>query len=203
MGFKVDFKKIAEDIDVADVARLLGVQLTKDNRAPCCDNDRSLQLFPDTNSFRCHAAGISGDCISLYAHVKGYQGMYKAAKELAEHFQTAKAAEPRPTAPQKPEGRPAQAQPAPSSKAAPFDAEAYAAKLAYTDEVAQLGIAEEDAAKLSIGFASTGLLRGRIAFPIRTESGSIAGFVGIGADGSVKCPKTWQYSTNVVKLRRA
>jgi hypothetical protein len=40
--------------------------------------------------------------------------------------------------------------------------------------VAALGISEEDAARLSIGYAATGVHRERVAFPIRND-GSIAG----------------------------
>ena len=73
---------------------------------------------------------------------------------------------------------------------------AFAAKLSFTDEVAELGISEEDATRLQIGFT-----RGRVYFPIRNEDGSISGFVGY-ADGQLKMPPQW-IQTNVVKLKRA
>ena len=73
---------------------------------------------------------------------------------------------------------------------------AFASKLAFTDEVAELGISEEDATRLQIGFT-----RGKVYFPIRNEDGSISGFVGY-ADGQLKMPPAW-IRTNVVKLKRA
>jgi hypothetical protein len=47
------------------------------------------------------------------------------------------------------------------------------AKLAFTDEVAELGITEEDAVRLQIGFT-----RGKVYFPVRNDDGSISGFIG-------------------------
>jgi len=76
-----------------------------------------------------------------------------------------------------------------------FDPAAFASKLAFTDEVAELGISEEDATRLQIGFT-----RGKVYFPIRNEDGS-SGFIGF-ADGQLKMPPQW-LRTNVVKLKRA
>ena len=71
MPYKVDFKQLATEIDIADVARLLKLQVVKDRaHCPVCDSDRSIQLYSETNSFRCHKAEISGDCIALYAHLQ-------------------------------------------------------------------------------------------------------------------------------------
>jgi hypothetical protein len=78
----------------------------------------------------------------------------------------------------------------------PFDPQAFASKLTFTDEVAALGISEEDATRPQIGFT-----RGKVYFPIRNEDGSIAGFVGY-VDGQIKMPPAW-IRTNVVKLKRA
>jgi hypothetical protein len=77
-----------------------------------------------------------------------------------------------------------------------FDPIAFAAKLAFTDEVAELGISEEDATRLQIGFT-----RGKVYLPIRNDDGSISGFIGF-ADGRLKMPPQW-IQTNVVKLKRA
>lgn len=196
MPQRLDFKAIAEDIDIFAVASHLGL-VVKANRATCpaCDTERAIEFYPDTNTFYCHAGKGGSDCISLYAHVRGYQGQYRAAKELSEHFLHAKAAEVSSTPPTSPEARTAKSQPS-STKA--FDPEAYAAKLTYSEEVAALGITEDDANRLSIGYASTGLHRGRVVFPVRNIDGSIAGFV---SATDLKVPNTWQKG-NVVPLRR-
>jgi hypothetical protein len=127
------------------------------------------------------------------AHITGLDAK-DAASYLAPQEQTRSAESPRTskaTVPQKPEGRKQ-----PASPSREFDPVAFAAKLSFTDEVAELGISEEDATRLQIGFT-----RGRVYFPIRNEDGSISGFVGY-ADGQLKMPPQW-IQTNVVKLKRA
>ena len=175
MPERLDFKQIARDIDVEAVAQLLGLSFTLKNgelRAACpaCGRggDRAIELKPETNTFICYVAPpppgnkhLSGDCIALYAHINGYNGMYRAAKELSEHFSApAAAGRTAPsTAPQKPDGR---KQPASASKE--FDPAAFASKLTYTDEVSALGITEEDATRLGIGFT-----RGKVYIALRDE----------------------------------
>ena len=205
MPYKLDFKKLAEDIDIAAVAKLLQLAVIKDHaRCPVCDSDRALQLFTDSNSFRCHSAEISSDCISLYAHINGV-GMYKAALALQEHFQTADAAGKVPTPPTRsaagtPKGQPSSTKPAKPERA--FDPEEYAARLQYTPEIAELGISEADAVKLGIGYASTGFHRGSVVIAIRHPTGEIAGFAGI-KDGQLKLPAKWVESKVIEFKKRA
>lgn len=190
----LNFKQLAQDIDIAEVAHLLKLEPHKDRFAcPTCDNDRAIQLFPETNSFRCHIAKISGDCISLYGHANNYVGQYRAAKELSEHFQTAKAAGAL-TAPQKPAGG---KQPAAPKEEITFDPEKFAAKLTYTDEVSALGLSEADATRLGIG-----VTRGKLYLALRDEFGFTTGFVAY-AEGQLKMPPKLLPNPNVVKLRRA
>jgi CHC2 zinc finger len=195
-GF-IPFKELAERVDVAQVAQHLGLQIKgKDNRSSCpacqSDNERALQLFPETNSFRCYTASVSGDCIALLAHVKG-TGMYAAAKQLGELFGTPTSGRnTSPTTPQKPEGRTAQAQPA------PFDPDKFAKNLVYSDEVAALDISEEDALRLGIGWHPK---RKAVYFPIRNPDGTVSGFIG-SQQSQLKLPPQWLPS-KVVRLRRA
>ncbi len=64
----------------------------------------------------------------------------------------------------------------------PFDPEAFAAKLAYADEVAALGFSEEDAEHFGVGF-----YRGKVYAPLRHPDGSIACFYDYG-NGMLKLP---------------
>lgn len=197
MPQRLDFKQLAQDIDITDVSRLLGVKLSKDMRAECCGSERSLQIFAETNSFTCWHSKVSGDCISLYAHAKNYQGMYRAARELEEHFRTTgsavastapTAARAEPTAPKKnhiPDTR----------KMVPFDAAAFAAKLTYSEEVKALGVSEEDAERFGIGH-----YRGKTYFAVRHDNGEVAGFI---AAAELKIPPSWLPKSNVFKLKRA
>jgi hypothetical protein len=197
MPAKLNFKELAERIDIMDVAASLGLTMTKEKRCACptCGGDtRGIQIFEETNSYRCYRSDTSGDCISLYAHVKRYSGMYRAARELSEQFGSATA---QPTLPQKPERRTAtkEAQPTP----APFDPEKFAAKLSYTEEVEALGINEEDATRLGIGYHPQ---RKAVYFPVRNPTGELSGFIAA-KNGELILPPRWIVSTNVVRLKRA
>jgi hypothetical protein len=207
MPYKVDFKQLATDIDIGDVAKHLGLKLTKDRaHCPVCDSDRAIQLFEETNTFRCHSAGVSGDCIHLYAHIKG-TGMYKSALALSELF--ASASVPRTgthpeTHPQKPEG-PLKPPPSASTVAAPvqkkgpepFDAQTFGEKLEYTNEVAELELSE-DMAKLH----RIGVHRGKLYVPICPPDVTPLAYAEY-KDGKLRVPTKWLDKGNVVRLKRA
>lgn len=165
MPYKLDFKQLAEEIDIEAVAKHLDLNVIKDRAlCPVCKSDRSIQLFLETNTFRCHSAEMSGDCINLYAHITG-TGMYQAAKALQGQFQTAQAAGQPVTPPQKPEGRNQPASKPPRQEQG-FDRERFAKDLTYTDEVKALGISEDVAARFGIGFCSKPSMRGYVCFPV-------------------------------------
>jgi hypothetical protein len=64
----------------------------------------------------------------------------------------------------------------------PFDPAAFAAKLAYSEEVAALGFSEEDAEHFQVGS-----YRGKVYAPLRHPDGSIACFYDYG-NGALKLP---------------
>lgn len=205
------FKEIAESVDVEQVAKHVGLALKrnqKDMRAKCptckTDDERSLAIFPETNSFRCFASNLSGDCIALYGHLTG-TAMYASAKYLQEQFATPTGAQPTApaTSPQKPGGRSNPSPPA--STAAPsapkkgpgeFDPDAFAAKLAYGPEVEAIGLSEEDAARLGIGS-----YRNKVWLPMRDLSGQVLGFIGYAEGEPLKMPPKWLPS-KIVQLKR-
>jgi hypothetical protein len=210
MPDRVNFKAIAESIDIYDVAEHLGLSIVKDRaKCPVCDTDRALELIAETNSFRCHHCPprephhkcFTGDCITLYAHINGMKGSYPAAVKLQELFLTRTAPV---TAPQKPAGRsqpaaPSKEAPAAPKKEAPFDPVAFAAKLVFTDEVAAQGLIEEDATRLGIGWHPQ---RKAVYFPQKDDTGFVCGFIAF-KDGQLKMPPRWLQQTNVVRLRKA
>lgn len=208
MPARLDFAAIAERTDIHTVASTLKLTRLKDRyHCPACDSERAIELFTDTNTFACYAAPpppgrkhLGGDIIGLWAHIKGYDGMYRAAKDLQELFGTPDGARTDPaTAPQKPEARTARAQPAPiPAKAEGFDPAAFAGKLGYTEEVAALGITQTDADALGIGF-----YRGKLYQALRYANGECAGYSAF-ANGELKLPaKLLPQTSNVVQLKRA
>jgi hypothetical protein len=190
MPDRIDFKELAETIDIMDVAAFAGLRIKGDRAAcPACNrgDDRAIELLPETNSFRCHVADappgkkvLAGDCIALYAHVCGYTGMYRAAKELQERFGRNRRTAPA-TTPQKEKG--GTNLPVQSSKE-PFNPAAFADKLEYTAEVEALGITEEQAKVLGLG-----VHRGRVYCAMRYGSGTVAGFLHV-AGGKIVLPKS-------------
>lgn len=207
MPDKIEFKRIAEEIDISEVARYLGITIGKDHRGNCpgCadHHERNLELKPESNTFICFTGQprpgtryLSGDCITLYAHVRGYQGQYKAAKELQDAFMSNAPAEP----PQKKttEARTEkETQPRPTSKkVAAFDPDKFAASLEYTPEVEALGLTEEDATKFKIG-----VHRGKLYVPLCPADSMPPAWVEF-SEGELKLPSKWLAPSNVVPLKR-
>ena len=62
------------------------------------------------------------------------------------------------------------------------------------------GFDPEEAAKLGIGYASKGLMRGTVAVPIRDEHGTLLGYIGI-TEARLP-PKGLLPQTNVVPLKQ-
>jgi DNA primase len=192
----IDFADLKRQVSIEQAAELLGLQLKKEKTqlrgsCPSCNagGDRALAITPDRGLFYCFPSKSGGDCLALVQHITGVD-LQEAAQFLLPQELTV----PAPNAPKK--------ETAPKRDTT-FDPAAFGAKLAYTPEVEALGITQEDAERLGIGFyAGAGMMRGRVCFPVRNEDGSVAGF--IGARGSdLKVPKTWLPPSNVVKLRRA
>lgn len=204
MPARLDFKAIAEGVDIYVVAKQLGLQVVKGRaHCPVCDTDRAIELKPETNTFICYAGHprqgcnhLSGDCIALWAHVKGYEGQYRAAKELSELFGVATATrrEQVPgTPPQKPEAssRPS-ASPAPPPSQKGFDADKFGAELSYTEEVASLGLSQAAAELYRIGTK-----RGKLYIPVCPPGVTPAGYAEF-KEGKLRVPDKWLAPSNVV-----
>jgi DNA primase len=132
--------------------------------------------------FYCFDAKVGGDCIALVQHITGLD-VQDAAQFLAPKEATV---------PQKTEvgdNRPKK----------DFDPAAFAAKLQFTDEVAALGLTEETATKLGVGWHPQ---RKAIYFPQKDDTGFVCGFIAF-KDGKLVMPPRWLEQSKVVKLKRA
>jgi hypothetical protein len=161
----INFEEVEQLATIDELAEMLGLKTKAYNAAQircACPvhggDEKTLAISPGVRSkrgssgvFFCQKAKSGGDRIGLVAHCMDI-GQQDAAFFSAEQFGTQNSTEEstvnshstvskkRATVPQKPDGR---KQPASPSKE--FDPVAFAAKLAFTDEVAELGISEEDA----------------------------------------------------------
>jgi DNA primase len=155
-----------------------------------------LVVTPSKQLFYCFSAGIGGDLISFWGHIEKCSPA-DSGRQIADTFGVGNRGTSAPVKTSAPvHSSPSPSKPKKAEVRKDFDPQAFASKLAFTDEVAELGISEDDATRLQIGFT-----RGRVYFPIRNEDGSVSGFIGY-ADGQLKMPPQW-ITSNVVKLKRA
>jgi hypothetical protein len=211
----INFEDVEQLADIEQLADMLGLKAKQSGRQLRCScpvhggDDRTLAITPDVRSkrgsvgvFFCQKAQSGGDRIGLVAHCMD-MGQQDAAFFIAEQYGTSKGTvdstvsartAPKNTVPQKTEGR---ANVPNSKKEVEFNPAVFAAKLVFSDEVAALGLTEQDAARLGIGFT-----RGRVYFPMKDDTGFICGFIGF-ADGQLKMPPKWLEQSKVVKLKRA
>ena len=195
----VDFAALKERVSIEDAAGMLGLTLTKSGaqfRSPCpicrTGGPRALVITPAKNLFFCFAAQSGGDQIQLVAHMKACK--LPEAAEFLGRTSTVPSSVPGTV----PTVSKSQATAAPEQKAGlnPLD---------YLDAshaaVEAAGFDPEEAAKLGIGYAPKGIMRGTVAVPIRDESGVLLGYIGV---TEARCPpKGLLPQTNVVALKRA
>lgn len=126
-------------------------------------------------AFYCFSAGKGGDVIALAAHVLGYTG--DTAQRQAAEFLTGNGSqstvhrETRP--PSSAEGSGG------SRRGQGFDAEAYAKRLDPAhDNLKALDVSPETLTALKAGYASAGVMRGRLALPLH-KGQEIVGYFGL------------------------
>jgi DNA primase len=181
----IDFKELKAQIEIVNVVDMLGLDLAQREgqlRGPCpaCKEGdaRSLVVTPEKNAYYCFAKKQGGDCIALAAHILDLS-MRDAALRIAEHFDLIPNGNDGDEA-KEPQGEPSK----------PLEPLAY---LHYKhDAVQALGIDAETAEWIGIGYAKKGMMRGRVAIPIRTDEGTLVGYCGYAedADPRLKFPRT-------------
>jgi hypothetical protein len=182
----INFADVKAKVTVEQVCAWLGIELKsvgEQYRAQCpiCQDggDRAFVVTPSKQLWKtfCTTCDCGGDCIELIARVNGIPQKEAAAK-IAEHFLSSKTVQPRSV--DKP----------PYQK--PFDSSGYAATLeAEHPDVQGLGIPIAVAKSIGIGFSSKGILRGRVAIPLRSSDGQVIGYAGFNGslDPPLKLPK--------------
>ena len=200
----IPFEQVEELATIEQLAQMLGLDThrygsTGQLRCPCPvhggDKD-TLAISPQVRSrrgslgvFFCQAEKTGGDRIGLVAHCMQI-GQQDAAFFIADQFgegtgtvetgtvEQSTVSKVHATVPQGQLREPSRT----AKPRRPFDPAAFAAKLAYTDEVRALGFSPDDAQALGIGF-----YRGQVYIPVRHPSGAIGGFIGW-SEGKLKLP---------------
>ena len=173
MGF-IDYADLKTRVSITDAVQKLGLELhnTGNQRRGFCPRcmtggDRALVVTPEKNLFYCFNAKIGGDCIALVAHLKDLK-TNEAANWLAGTVPLSR-----------PPNKTSSATPPPAPGARIFDPAAYAARLDASHEaLAGLGISADTIKAFKAGYASTGLLRGRLALPVCDRQGKALCYTG-------------------------
>lgn len=173
----IDFAELKAAHPIMDVVERLGLNLSKSGasfrgKCPVCESggDRNLVVTPEKSLFYCFTNGKGGDVLQLVAHVKGI-----SVKEAAEWLQGSVG----PKAKEK------------TTKGEPSEG---FQPLSYLEHdhpaVIALGIEPDDAERIGCGFAPRGLMKGTVAWPIRSTSGKLLGYIGT---TEAKIPPKWNY----------
>jgi len=196
-----DFAVIKEKVSIEQAAEALGLPLQKSGsqfRAPCpacgTGGPRALAITPAKGLAYCFSAGVGGDLLFLWGHVRKCS-LADAGEQIADTFRIGNSGTRRPvnservnqsTVPDVPQ--------APTSGFQPLD---YLE--AEHPAVSAAGFNPEETAALGIGYANKGILRGTVAVPIRDEHGTLLGYIGV---TEAKCPSKGFLNRNVVPLKR-
>lgn len=172
----LNFEEIKASHPIDTVAERLGLHLNKSGaslrgKCPVCESsgDRNLAITPTKGVYYCFSDGKGGDVIALVSHIKGI-GAKEAAAWIVGSPQSAK----------EKKGQ--------SSSEDGFKPLDY---LVHDHEaVLALGFEADDAERLGIGYAPRGILRGKVAIPVRLASGKLAGYVGV---TDCQLPPSWKW----------
>lgn len=175
-GF-IDFEAVKTANPIADVAKRLGLQLKKAGnalRGPCPSGDggeRGFVITPSKGVWYSFPLQKGGDVLALVQLINDCSTR-EAAQFLSGTVPLEKAQRP--------------------SSEEGSEARGGFAPLTYLEHdhmaVGALGLELEDAEALGIGYAPRGTMRGTVAVPIRTEDGTLAGYIGI---TEAKLPPKW------------
>lgn len=178
----VDFSAVKEAVSIEEGVAFLALNMKKEGgqfRSPCpaCKKggDRALVVTP-SKGFYCFGAKKGGDVIAMVAHIRGCS-QREAATMLQEQYCS-------------PNTVSTSTQYSTSSHITP-DADALPTNglepLAHlsTDHPAieALGLSAQVCEALGIGYASKGVMRGRVAFPLRLPDGTLVGYQGLATTG--------------------
>lgn len=180
MSDYVDFKQLKSSVNIEQVVHMLGIDLRKQGdqlrgRCPIHKgaSNREFVVTPGKGVFYCFGPCGGGDLITLACKVKGISPR-EAARLIADNFGGVGVTSNRTT--------PGNGSPQPAATTRPEAAERTLQPLAYLEpshELVQgLGVSPETAAAFGAGYAPKGIMRGRMAIPIRDRDGKLLAYCG-------------------------
>jgi DNA primase len=166
----VDFKEVKRSTTIDRLAEMLGMR-PKKNRMMCpiAQNDpRELVINVEKNVWFCFSCKKGGSILELAAHVR-----QSTVKEAAH---TIKAMVDGVNQPYK-RGLP--------EDGLPYLQPDHA-------QVHKMGLDTATAAKLGVGHAPRGTMKGRTLFPLRDRTGRLLGYIGVAPGADIKLPSSFQ-----------
>ncbi|MBX3498127.1 MAG: hypothetical protein KF889_01685 [Alphaproteobacteria bacterium] len=178
----IDFAAVKAGVSFEEAISFLKLIMKREGeqyRSPCpvCrkGGDRALVVTP-SKGFYCHAARKGGDVISFVAHVQEC-GQRQAAEQLSEHFLEGRVS----TAARKGSSRITS-----ESDAPPTDGLQPLDHLTTAHPVIEaLQLSETACQAIGMGVAVKGMMRGRLAIPLRLPDGTLCGYLGIATDADM------------------
>jgi DNA primase len=191
-----DFTVIKERVSIEEAAQSLGLELTKSGaqfRGPCpaCQTGgaRALVITPAKGLFYCFSQGIGGDLISMWGHTQKCS-LADAGRQIEAAFRIGNVTSQ----------TSARVAPVTVPDTPPAPTQMGLKALDYLEpdhpSVTAAGFDPEEAKALGIGYAGKGLMRGTVAVPIRDDTGTLLGYIGV---TEARCPpKGLLPQTNIV-----
>jgi|GEM_PF-862978 len=184
----IDFKELKAAVPIVEVAKWLQLDITQKGdtwrgHCPFCESggDRALVITPAEKSFCCHGTcdpkpgqkRYGGDIIELVARMQ-HVSPRDAAQQIAKRFNFGNSSN---SDHSHRDNRSDITKPAP----APATDGLQPLDHLKTDHPAieALGLTVPICEALGIGYAAKGIMRGRIAFPIRLSNGALVGYQGL------------------------
>lgn len=184
----LDFTALKEAVSIDAVAEWLQLDLKKQPNGQlrgCCamhggSNEREFVITPSKGLFFCFGPCGGGDCIKLTAQVLKI-GTKEAAQKIADQFNFGKGTSK--------ERSTSTVQVPPiimekGPKLGPPDALKPLDHLTVDHPAIEaLGLTGAVCTALGIGYATKGLMKGRVAFPLRLPDGTLVGYQGLATSG--------------------
>jgi hypothetical protein len=165
----IDYKAVKQSTTIDRVCEMLGMRPRKSRMmCPIAQNDpRELVINVDKNIWFCFSCKQGGSILELAAHVNK-----STIKEAAHAIQSAVNGYQ------------------PKERGLPQDGLPYL--LADHPQVHRLGLDTATAAKLGVGHAPRGTMKGRTLFPLRDRTGRLLGYIGVAPGADIKLPSSFQ-----------
>ena len=164
----IDFAELKQKVTIAQVTEMLDIKLMQSGNQlrGCCpihngSQDRQFVITPEKGVWFCFGQECSrgGDLIELVARVQKVS-QKEAALAIARHFKLVPSASP-----ERPRNTPKALDPLPYLEAE-------------HELLSSLGIKSDTLKHFGAGYAPKGIMRGRLAIPIREESGVLVAYCG-------------------------